>query len=95
MQNRLGWLNDSGPNGLFKNRSLALNPVFRPACIGIGRITMPNAGKQNQHGAGLDGLRFMRVITFEDAGTRGNENDLITLEDPSLGPFEMMLPDAW
>ena len=94
MQNRLGWLNDSGPNG-FKSRSLALNPVFRPARIGLGRITMPNTGKQNQHCAGLDGLRFMRVITFEDDGNPGNENDLITLEDPSRTIRNGDLPDAW
>jgi hypothetical protein len=31
------------------------------------------------------------VLAFEDARAFGDENDLIPLEDPSAGPFKMVV----
>ena len=91
MQDRLGWLHNSGANGLVKDRSLALDPMFRPAHGGIGSITVPDPRKQDDQRAGIDDARLARVLAFEDARTLRDEKDLIELQSPPLRPFEMMV----
>ena len=90
LQYGLGRLHDSGANGLVKNRTLALDPMFRPAHGGIRFISMPRSRKQDKHRAGFHGARLARVLAFKEARALRNKDDLIALEHPSTGPFKMV-----
>ena len=91
MEDRLTWLNNSRPNGFIEYRSLTLDPMLGPSGSDIGSITVPHPGKEKKHAARLDRLRLTRVLTFEDAGAFGNQDDLIALENSTVRPFKMVI----
>ncbi len=91
MKDRLGWLNNSRPNGFVEYRSLTLDPMLGPSGSNIGSITMPHPGKEKKHRARLDRLRFARVLTFEDPRAFGDKDDLVALENSTVRPFKMVI----
>ncbi len=91
MKDRLAWLNNSRPNGFVEYGSLTLDPMLGPSGSNIGSIAVPHPRKEKKHRAGLDRLRFARMLTFEYPRTFGDKDDLVALENSTVRPLKMVI----
>jgi hypothetical protein len=77
LPDRLIRTEETSDSGAIKSRPAALDPLFNPTSLQVGRVAVPYAGKERHDGAGFDPMTLRGDFRLKRAPPFGDVDQLI------------------